>query len=41
MSKDLAQIEFYFPEGSFNTKEEVVDRIIALMEEKESFLEII
>jgi len=36
MNKDLSQIEFYFPKGGFKSKEEMVDSIISLMNEKES-----
>ena len=36
MNKDLSQIEFYFPKGSFNNKEEIVDQIISFMKEKGS-----
>jgi len=38
MNKDLSQIEFYFPKGSFNNKEEIVDQIISFMKEKGSTL---
>ena len=31
MSKDLSQIEFYFPNGEFRDKTEIVDSIISLM----------
>jgi hypothetical protein len=36
MNNDLSQIEFYFPKGNFNDKEEIVDQIISLMKEKGS-----
>jgi len=36
MSKDLSQIEFYFPSGEFKNKQEIVNSILSLMKEKRS-----
>ncbi len=36
MSKDLSQIEFYFPKGEFKNKTEIVDTIISTMKERGS-----
>jgi len=36
MNEDLSQIEFYFPEGEFKNKNEMVDSIVSLMKEKGS-----
>lgn len=36
MSKNLSQIEFYFPKGKFKGKTEIVDSIISLMKTQES-----
>jgi len=36
MSKDLSQIEFYFPSGEFKDKTAIVDAIISLMKDRES-----
>lgn len=36
MNNDLSQIEFYFPEGDFSGKEEMVDKTISLMQESGS-----
>ena len=36
MSKDLSQIEFYFPSGEIKDKNEIVDSIVSLMKEKKS-----
>lgn len=36
MSKGLSQVEFYFPEGDFSTKEDLVNSTISIMKERES-----
>ena len=36
MSKELSQVEFYFPKGIFESKDNLANSIISLMEEKES-----
>lgn len=36
MSKDLSQIEFYFPSGEFKDKDEIVDSIVSLIKDKGS-----
>ena len=36
MSKDLSQIEFYFPNGEFKNKKEIVNSILSLMKKKGS-----
>lgn len=36
MNKDLSQIEFYFPNGEFGNKNEIVDAIISLMKDRGS-----
>ncbi len=36
MSKDLSQIEFYFPGGEFKNKKEIVNSILSLMKDKGS-----
>jgi len=36
MSKDLSQIEFYFPTGKFKNKNDIVDSTISLMKDKGS-----
>ncbi len=36
MSKDLSQIEFYFPDGKFKDKTSIVDSIVSLMKDRGS-----